>query len=157
MRTTLVIGTMAWPLRYFVFAAYKFVGLPLVILSLMFHGIGYAFVFVTSYIYIDRVAPKDIRGSAQSLMTLVTLGIGNYLGTYFSGHLKDFYTTFVPDPSHAGQMIPGPVNWPMVFMVPAILTTLCGLAFWFTFKEPPPEATPLEAESTAALPRSPQD
>lgn len=149
MKKTLVIGTLAWPLRYFVFAAYKIVGLPLVVASLMFHGIGYAFVFVTSYIYIDRVAPKDIRASAQSLMTLVTLGIGNYLGTEFSGRLKDYFTTMVPDPDHPGQMIakmiadphrPGKmmtdVNWTMIFIVPAILTLLCGLAFWFTFKEP---------------------
>lgn len=154
MRKTLVFGTFAWPLRYFVFAAYKIVGLPLVIVSLMFHGIGYAFVFVTSYIYIDRVAPKDIRGSAQSLMTLVTLGVGNYLGTYFSGHLKDYYTTFIPDPAHAGQMIPGPVNWPMVFMVPAILTTVCGIAFWFTFIEPPSLDTSLNAEEVKTLSRS---
>jgi nucleoside transporter len=154
MRKTLVFGTFAWPLRYFVFAAYKIVGLPLVILSLMFHGIGYAFVFVTSYIYIDRVAPKDIRGSAQSLMTLVTLGVGNYLGTYFSGHLKDHYTTFIPDPNHVGQMIPGPVNWPMVFMVPAILTTVCGIAFGFTFIEPPSQPVALKTEEANTLSRS---
>ena len=136
MRKTLVFGTLAWPLRYFVFAAYKVVGLPLVIASLMFHGIGYAFVFVTSYIYIDRVSPRDIRGSAQSLMTLITLGAGNYLGTLFSGWLKDHYTTSVPDPQHVGQMM-NQTNWPMVFMVPALLTTVCGIAFWLTFIEPP--------------------
>ncbi len=142
MRKTLVIGTLAWPLRYFVFAAYKFVGLPLLVASLMFHGIGYAFVFVTSYIYIDRVAPKDIRGSAQSLMTLVTLGIGNYLGTIFSGWLKDHYTTLVADPHNSLKMIPGPVDWTHVFVWPAVLTTLCGVAFWLTFKEPASEPIP---------------
>lgn len=146
MRKTLVIGTLAWPLRYFIFAMQK--PLWLVILSLMFHGIGFAFVFVTSYIYIDRVAPKDIRASAQSLFTLATLGFGNWLGTIFSGWLKDHYTTFVPDPQHAGQMIPGAVNWPMVFLVPAFLTTACGLAFWFTFHEPP-EASAVVSEAGA--------
>ena len=156
MRKTLVIGTFAWPLRYFVFAAYKFVGLPLVVFSLMFHGIGYAFVFVTSYIYIDRVAPRDIRGSAQSLMTLLTLGVGNYLGTLFSGWLKDHYTTNTPDPVHIGQTI-STVYWPSVFMVPALLTLLCGVAFWFTFKEPPPALVDLhdiEAEETNTLSRT---
>jgi nucleoside transporter len=138
MRTTLVLGTFAWPLRYFIFALQK--PLWLVVASLMFHGIGFAFVFVTSYIYIDRVAPRDIRASAQSLYTLVTLGVGNWLGTLFCGRLKDHYTTFVPDPHHAGQMIPGPVNWPMVFMVPGILTILCGIAFWITFREPSQQA-----------------
>lgn len=134
MKKTLVLGALAWPLRYFVYAVQQPVWLVLV--SNAFHGVGFAFVFVTSYIYIDRVAPKDIRASAQSLLTLLTLGIGNWLGTLFSGRLKDHYTTFVPDPANAGKMIPGEVNWPMIFMVPAVLTTLCAIAFWFTFREP---------------------
>jgi MFS family permease len=134
LRKTLVIGALAWPLRYFIFALQKPVWL--VLASMSFHGIGYAFVFVTSFIYIDRVAPKDIRASAQSLFTLVSLGLGNWLGTLFSGWLKDHFTTFVADPKHPGQMIPGAVNWPMIFLVPALLTTVCGLAFWFSFREP---------------------
>ncbi len=127
MRATLVIGTLAWPLRYFMFAMHDHLGslgTPLVILSLMFHGIGFAFVFVTSYIYIDRVAPKDIRASAQSLFTLVTLGVGNWLGTWFCGWLKDYYTTN------------STTNWPMVFMVPGIMTVICGILFGITFREP---------------------
>ena len=134
LRKTLVIGTLAWPLRYFIFALQEPVWL--VLASMSFHGIGFAFVFVTSQIYVDRVAPKDIRASAQSLLTLVTLGFGNWLGTMFCGWLKDHYTKFVPDPKNPAQLIPGEVNWPMVFMIPAILTILCAIAFWFTFREP---------------------
>lgn len=138
MRKTLVIGVFAWPLRYFIFALQQPVWL--VIASLMFHGIGFAFVFVTSYIYIDRVAPKDIRASAQSLLTLITLGLGNWLGTLFSGWLKDHFTQFVADPANPGKMIPGAVNWPMVFIVPGVTTVLCGIAYWLTFREPSTEA-----------------
>jgi len=135
MRKTLVIGVLAWPLRYFIFALQQPVWL--VLASNSFHGIGFAFVFVTSYIYIDRVAPKDIRASAQALYILVTLGFGSWLGTWFCGRLKDYYTTFIPDPANAAKMIPSDaINWPMIFLVPAVLTTLCAIAFWFTFKEP---------------------
>lgn len=134
MKKTLVLGTLAWPLRYFIFSLQQ--PLWLVVTSLMFHGIGYAFVFITSQIYVDRVAPKDIRASAQSLLTLITLGLGNLLGTWFCGWLKDHYTTFIPNPKNPAQMIPGPVNWPMVFLVPAVLTLVCALAYWLTFKEP---------------------
>jgi nucleoside transporter len=134
MRTTLVLGVLAWPLRYFIFALQK--PLWLVVFSLTFHGIGFAFVFVTSQIYVNRVSPADIRASAQSLLTLVTLGIGNWIGTWFCGWLKDHYTTFVPDPANPASMIPGTVNWPAVFMVPAVLTILCAIAFWLTFREP---------------------
>lgn len=134
MKATLVIGVLAWPARYFIFSLQH--PLWLVVFSLTFHGIGFAFVFVTSQIFVDRIAPRDIRASAQSLLTLVTLGIGNLIGTLFCGWLKDAFTTFVPDPQHPGAMIPGAVNWPMVFAVPGILTTLCGIAFWLTFREP---------------------
>lgn len=133
LRKTLVIGTIAWPLRYFIFALQKPVWL--VLASMSFHGIGFAFVFVTSYIYIDRVAPKDIRASAQSLFTLVTLGVGNFLGTMFCGRLQDHFTRQVADPSNAGALI-AQVNWPMVFLVPALITIACAAAFWFTFREP---------------------
>lgn len=126
MRWTLVLGTLAWSLRYFIFATKAF--LP-VVLSLSLHGIGFAFVFITSYFYIDRVAPKDIRGSAQSLFTLVTLGIGNWLGSVLSGKLQDGFTTKVGDVAT--------VNWPAVFMVPAVLTLVSAIAFFLTFKEPP--------------------
>jgi nucleoside transporter len=136
MRKTLVIGALAWPLRYFIFAFYKVLPMQVVLASMSFHGIGFAFVFVTSYIYIDRIAPRDIRASAQSLFTLVTLGVGNWLGTLFSGWLKDHYTTFVADPAKAGHMIPGPVNWQAIFVVPAILTTVCGIAYLVSFREP---------------------
>jgi nucleoside transporter len=125
MRTTMVIGTLAWALRYFIFAT-KLV-IP-VIASLTLHGIGFAFVFVTSYFYIDRVAPKDIRGSAQSMFTLVTLGVGNYLGSILSGKLQDGFTTVVN-----GANV---VNWPMIFIVPAVLTLLSAIGFQLFFKEP---------------------
>jgi MFS family permease len=125
MRTTLVLGTVAWSLRYFIFATKLVVP---VIASLTLHGVGFAFVFITSYFYIDRVAPKDIRGSAQSLFTLVTLGIGNYLGSVLSGKLQDGFTKTVN-----GAPV---VDWPMVFIVPAVLTLLSAIAFGVTFKEP---------------------
>jgi nucleoside transporter len=137
MRATLVIGVLAWPLRYIIFA----IGQPLwlVIVSLMFHGIGFAFVFVTSQIYVDRIAPKDIRASAQSLLLLITLGFGNYLGTMFSGWLKDYYT------------VNGVVNWRMVFIVPAVMTIVCAIAYWFTFREPHGSAVTVEEVDDKAV------
>ena len=77
IRGCLALGVIAWPLRYVIFA----LGEPLwmVIASLAFHGIGFTF-FFASQIYVDNVAKADIRASAQSLLTLATLGIpGNHV------------------------------------------------------------------------------
>ncbi len=120
IRTTLTIGILAWPLRYIVFA----IGRPawLVIASLALHGFCFVFFFAAAFIYFDTIAPKDIRHSAQSLITLVTYGFGNYIGSLFAGWIKNYFTS------------PAGTNWTGVFIVPCFLTVLCAVAFLFFFK-----------------------
>ena len=122
MRWCLLAGSFAWPLRYIIFAAGK--PIWLVVLSLGLHGFGYAFVIVVQSLYVDRVAPKDIRASAQSLLTFITLGLGNLIGSLFAGRVQQFYT------------VDGHTNWPPVFILPAITTLLCAFAYLVTFRNP---------------------
>ena len=120
-RKMLAIGVIAWPLRYAIFAL-----LPvqsLVIASLALHGFCYVFFFVVGFIYVDTIAPKDIRASAQSLVALVVLGLGRYLGSIVAGLIKDWFTD--------GHV----VNWQWVFLVPCFLTVACALAFLLAFRE----------------------
>jgi len=124
IRRCLAIGVIAWPLRYVVFAFGHALGVGPVIASLTLHGIGYTFFFVVSQIYVDKVAPPDIRASAQSLLALVTLGIGNFLGTQFTGLIMKHFRD------------PDSVNWTGVFLVPCALTVACAIAFLLFFKEP---------------------
>lgn len=121
MRKTLAIGVIAWPIRYVIFA----IGTPawLVIASLALHGFCYVFFFVAAFIYVDNVAPADIRASAQSLIAIVALGFGRFLGSLFAGWIKDVFTTEVG------------TNWTNVFLVPCTLTVLCALAFLLFFRE----------------------
>jgi nucleoside transporter len=121
MRRTLAIGVIAWPIRYIIFA----IGAPpwLVIASLALHGFCYVFFFVAAFIYVDSVAPPDIRASAQSLIAIVALGFGRFLGSLFAGWVKDVFTTEVG------------TNWTNVFLVPCVLTILCAVAFLLFFRE----------------------
>jgi len=132
IRKTLALGVVAWPLRYVIFA----MGQPawLVIVSLALHGVGYTFFFVASQIYVDKVAPPDIRGSAQSLLTFVTLGLGNWLGTAFTGFILDTLKT-----SDGAQ------QWSYVFLVPCALTVACAVAFLLLFH-------PAESDATSEQP-----
>jgi len=127
IRKTLAIGIIAWPIRYIIFA----IGSPvwLVIASLSLHGFCYVLFFTASQIYVDTVAPKDIRASAQSLIALVTLGLGLYLGSHFAGFIQDYFSQFTSD----GSIIS--TNWTGVFLVPCILTLLCAAIFLIFFKE----------------------
>lgn len=123
---TLAIGVISWPIRYVIFA----IGNPvwLVVASLALHGLCYVFFFTVSMVYVDSVASDQIRHSAQSLITLVTLGLGNYVGSFFTGFVKDYFTTGAGDTAV--------VNWQMIFVIPIVLTVLCALAFLIFFKEP---------------------
>jgi nucleoside transporter len=121
IRNVLVMGILAWPLRYIIFA----VGKPawLVIASLSLHGFCFVFFFAAAFIYVDTISPRDIRHSAQSLIMLVTYGIGNYIGSLFAGEVQAFFTT------EAGT------NWTGVFLVPCVLTVLCAVAFLLFVKD----------------------
>ena len=120
-RRLLAWGVIAWPIRYAIFAF-----LPItwvVAASLALHGFCYVFFFVVGFIYVDRIAPKDIRASAQALVAIVVLGGGRFLGSRFAGWTKAFFTS------------DGPTNWQMVFLVPCVLTVVCALAFLLFFRE----------------------
>ncbi len=127
IRNILVLGVLAWPIRYIIFA----IGQPswLVIASLSLHGFCFVFFFAAAFIYVDTVAPRDIRHSAQSLIMLVTYGIGSYIGSLFAGWIRDLFTT------------EGITSWTSVFIVPCFLTVLCAAAFLIFVRENRPAQT----------------
>ena len=130
VRKSLTLGIAAWPIRYAIFC----IGEPtwLVVASLTLHGFCYVFFFTVGQIYVDEVAPKDIRGSAQSLHAFITLGLGMWLGSHFCGWIRDM---FVVTKEVGGEMI-STVNYFNIFIIPCILTIVCAIAFLMTFREP---------------------
>lgn len=129
IRKTMLLGILAWPIRYAVFALAwamhetnpQIVWLAVAALAL--HGFCYVFFFVVAFIYTDMVAPEDVRSSAQALINVAVLGIGMLVGTFFAGWLKDFFTT------------DGATNYTMVFTVPTVITVLVAAVFAFAFRE----------------------
>jgi nucleoside transporter len=82
----LAAGMIAWVLRYALFA----VAAPdavtwMIITGIALHGICYDFFFVTGQIYVDKKAPREIRGQAQGLIVLITYGIGMFIGAQVAG------------------------------------------------------------------------
>src|SRR4030067_2191882 len=106
IRKILVLGILAWPLRYIIFA----IGQPfwLVIASRTLHGFCFVFFFAAAFIFVDTVAPRDIRHSAQSFITLVTYGGGQYIGSLFAGWGHDLFTKNAV------------TNWTHGFLVPCV-------------------------------------
>ena len=124
-KTTLIIGIFGHAARFGVFA---FFGTPdsawLIIAIQVLHGICYAFYFVTVYIFVDAVFPKDIRSSAQGLFNLLILGVGMVVASQVFPRLAAHYT------------VNGAVDYKQLFLVPTGLALL-GIVLLGLFFRPP--------------------
>ncbi len=78
----LAVGMAAWVIRYGLFSAANDMNIGwMVLIGIILHGICYDFFFVTGYIYTDKKCKPEIRGQAQGLLVMVTLGFGLGLGS----------------------------------------------------------------------------
>jgi nucleoside transporter len=124
IKTMLLVGMMAWVLRYLLFA-YGDVdsGIWMLYLGIILHGICYDFFFVTGQIYTDQKAGEGVRSSAQGLITLATYGVGMYIGFYMAGLFTDKYKT--SDTAH---------NWQTIWLMPCLFAAGIALMFFVFFK-----------------------
>jgi len=84
----LLVGMLAWALRYVLFG--MFPSTPAMLVGgIILHGICYDFFFVTGQLYTDRVSPPETRTSAQALVGLLTYGAGMLVGNYLHGWWGD--------------------------------------------------------------------
>jgi len=97
LKWVVVIGAMAYCLRYLIFAT---PGLPLevIVASQALHGVCFACFLAASYIYVDHLAEADIRHSAQQVFGLVIGGAGPILGGWLNGRLARWFTTTGAEP-----------------------------------------------------------
>ncbi len=90
----LAVGMAAWVARYGLFsmgAGDKVMWMA--IAGVLLHGICYDFFFVTGFLYVDRTAPKEIRGQAQGFLVLITQGLGLGVGAKVVEKLVGNYTS----------------------------------------------------------------
>ncbi len=141
VKKMLLIGMLAWAARYALFA----VGAAdpvhpvgwMLMAGILLHGICYDFFFVTGYIYVDKAAPKEIRGSAQGFLVLVTLGAGMFIGAMVAVWIK------------AENTIDDVADWQTIWMWPAAMAGVVLVLFGLLFRDPPVDDG---AESTEAAP-----
>ena len=125
VKKMLLIGMIAWMLRYILFAYGNNEELVFMYyLGILLHGICYDFFFVTGQIYVDNTAPKEIQASAQGLISVITYGFGMLIGSLSSGWVTDHYTS-----------AEGIKDWPAIWFIPAGMALFSALAFFILFKE----------------------
>ncbi len=133
IKQMLLIGMIAWILRYLLFA-YGDVGgnVWMLYTGIILHGICYDFFFVTGQIYTDQKAGPQIRSSAQGLITLATYGVGMYIGFYMAGLIVDKYV--LADGGH---------DWKAIWLIPCLFATGVSLLFLLIFKNGKKPVEPL--------------
>lgn len=122
----LAIGMMAWVARYGLFsfgADDKVMWMALV--GVLLHGICYDFFFVTGFLYVDRAAPKELRGQAQGFLVLVTQGLGLGVGA----KVVDGLVSRSKSPQ-------GDMDWSSFWQVLAVAALVVLIAFVALFREP---------------------
>lgn len=127
-KRVLMVGVVAWPLRY---GAYL-LGHPteLVVASQVLHGLNFVLGYSAVQIAVDEIAPTDRRASAQALLVTGGSGLGALAGQVGAGALLARLTG--PE---------GP-RWPIIFAFPFALSLVAAalLAFGYrggaTRKEP---------------------
>lgn len=126
VKLMLFVGMLAWALRYILFGLMPS-SPAMLVLGIALHGICYDFFFVTGQLYTDRVAPKNMRTSAQALIGLLTYGggmlIGNFVYGYWGDRIKLDPTTKVGWEAGAAQF----------WLMPAALAAGIAVFFFATF------------------------
>lgn len=124
----LVVGMAAWVLRYALFALAATDGVAwMIMFGIILHGICYDFFFVTGQIYVDKKANPEIRGQAQGILVLITLGLGMLIGAQVSGWLNNYFK--------AGADVLSASAWESFWWIPAVFAAVIMLFFVFTFKD----------------------
>jgi nucleoside transporter len=140
MKTTLLLGMLAWAARYVLFAYGDAGGAVfLLIVGIALHGVCYDFFFVSGQVFTDSKAGPRYKSAAQGLITLATYGVGMLIGFWVAGELTN---AFAVDgaPGH---------DWRSIWLYPAVFAAGVAVLFALLFRN---EAVTYRPEEAAVQP-----
>ena len=123
-KKTILVGMLAWVIRYVLCAYGDSDGLFIMLISgILLHGICYDFFFVSGQIYTDSKAGEKYKSSAQGLITLATYGVGMLFGFKIAGMITDKF--LIEGGGH---------NWESIWIYPAGFAIVVLIIFALLFK-----------------------
>jgi len=127
-KKTILVGMLAWVIRYLLFAYGNAGELSFMLLiGIALHGICYDFFFVSGQIYTDSKAGIKYKSAAQGLITLATYGVGQLIGFWVASYVGDKYKELKAT-DLAGF-------WNHTWVVPAIIAAVVFFIFLALFKD----------------------
>ena len=142
VKRILLVGMAAWTVRYLGFAYGNAGSLVwLLYLGIVLHGVCYDFFFVTGQIYVDQQADVRIRAAAQGMLAFITLGVGNFIGSWVSGRVVEAHQigSDVATLTH---------DWRAIWLVPATGAFVVLLLFLVLFRPSPKSRAALSDSAT---------
>ena len=122
-KMTILVGMLAWALRYLLFAyGDAGEGVFMLLLGIALHGICYDFFFVSGQIYTDSKAGEKVKSAAQGLITLATYGVGMLGGFYIAGLITD------------ANIVGEGHDWTAIWQMPALFAVVVFVLFALLFK-----------------------
>lgn len=101
-RRTLILGAAAYVLRCLILGtAAAWEGpfpavMALVAFGQALHGACFGCFLAGAYIYVDRIAPADVRGSMQNVFGAFVVGSGLFVGGFVGGAIADAFSAESP-------------------------------------------------------------
>lgn len=127
-KKTILLGMLAWVLRYVLFAYGNAGELTFMLIAgIALHGICFDFFFVSGQIYTDAKAGAKYKSAAQGLITLATYGVGQLIGFWAAGYVSEHYAGLRN--GDVGQF------WQQVWLVPAVIAMVVMVLFVMFFKD----------------------
>ncbi len=109
-KRTMMAGAVAYLVRCLLFALAITLDGPfplvmgLVCIGQALHGFCFGCFLAAAFMYVDRVSPKDVRGSMQNLYGTFVLGLGFFVGGFVSGRIGGFLTSTAGTESFRDRM-----------------------------------------------------
>jgi len=119
-KKTILLGMLAWVVRYLLFAFGNAGELSfMLLLGIALHGVCYDFFFVSGQLYTNTRAGEKYKSAAQGLITLATYGVGMLIGFKVAGWVTDAYKG----------------DYKMIWIIPACIAAAVLVLFMITFKD----------------------
>ncbi len=133
VKKMLLIGMLAWVGRFVCFGFGDLHTMAFLLYTgLALHGVCYDFFFVTGQLYTDMKAPKEIQAQAQGLISLITFGLGWFVGSLLAGRVIDAYAIkeIVEGVEKAVSH-----DWQAIWLIPIILAVVITAFFVIFFND----------------------
>ncbi len=130
-KLTMLVGAVAYALRCVLFALVfsldpPFAGkMALACVGQAMHGFCFGCFLAAAYMFVDRIASVDIRGSMQAIYGTFVIGLGFFVGGFVSGAIGQSFTVGSGDEAVR--------DWTGIWLSSAALAVVCvaGLILFF--------------------------